>query len=159
MMNRFAVFSFTALLVLSGCVSSPESLENGTKSSFRFEYPEVRSVRVVDTYSDGGQLTRLDLLVAGSPVSCYGKFSGDLVNRIKQTETLHKVTVKKIDGGHLMVESIQLTMGIYGRLQYWLAYSWLSDIFPYQVAHSISLIVPVFAFLLIVGAGFIFVEF
>jgi hypothetical protein len=145
--------------LLTGCVNSPDSIEDKKEKDLRFEYTEVRDFGALKTFEDGDILIKLDLKVQDKAFSCYGRVSSTFADNLSEENIVHKIELDKNDEGYLIIDSIQSGMGLYGGSQYWVAFSWLSALLPYVVAHTVSLIVPVIVFFIILLFGFVFVEF
>lgn len=157
--KSFPCITILSAILLTGCVDSPDSVGDNQEEELTFEYTEIRDVSAVKTLEDGSILVKMDLEVENREFSCYGKISRSLAESIAEEDIIHKIELKRNNEGHLIVDTIQSGMGLYGGSQYWFAFSWLSAFLPYVVAHTVSLVVPVIVFFIILSFGFVFVEF
>lgn len=161
MKKKIIFITFLAsLILLHSCVNSPNSIDNNQKKKLRYVFPTVSAVNYLESYKDGSKFVQMVLSIKNKKIECYGKFSPSLVSSVKNIKRLSKIKLERTEKGILVIKSISTDLGIYGSLQYFLGYSWLSKFLPYILAYVLSLLIPITIFILIlIISGFIFAEF
>ena len=173
LMGGNAIF-FALALFLAGCANDPSDLDRQGVKVLDFSFPKLVAYQRVELYRPrprpGGEFVKLTFQVQDKRFDCLAYLSAELADNLSSAlERKRQGTYGADVIGNVRIvrantffdlESISPNLRIYGTLQYWLAYSWMSMLAPYTIAYHLSLLVPAVIFgALLIFFGQFFVEF